>query len=364
MIAFNHGITSFAARRPWQIFATVLLAGLVSEEVVMAQADLPFAGSDVVTIVSDAGKDVQLGGRIEDIQGEILTLRRSGNAGIELYRMDTVTSLVFSKPVDWDTGLAQLESKQYRRALEYFDKALRTESRPWAWNELQASAARLCLQIGQREEAVIRIERIFAKDKRTRHVCLLPLVWDSQLPDDERIHAPEDGLNDESIIRQLIACSALLHQPETQAQVEATLNRIRRTSSLSRINELAEAQLWRLCLHGDGTRLPLLQHWRDVVQQMPADSRGGPAYVLGQLQAKAHQYDDAALSLLWMPLMQPTDPALAAASLAKAIDNLIKAGRSQEAETMQLDLVQRFPQTSAARKLQTSNSPDLQPPSP
>ena len=226
----------------------------------MAQSSLPFAGTDIVTIVSDEGKDLQVGGRIEDIQGETITLRRSGNSSIELYRVSTVTSLVFSKPVDWDTGLTHLESKQYRRALEHFDKALLKESRPWAWNELQASAARLCLQIGRREEAVVRIEEIFAKDKRTRHVSLLPLVWDSQLPDDERLHAAEDGLSDESMIRQLIACSALLHQPDKQSQVEATLNRIRRTSSLTRINELAEAQLWRLCLHGDGTRLLWLRH--------------------------------------------------------------------------------------------------------
>jgi len=340
-----------------------LALGILSlNSMARGQSDLPFAGADLVSIVSDGGNDLQVGGRIEDIQGERLTLRRSGNANIELYRMSTVTSLVFSKPADWSKGLTYLDKKEYRRALEYFDKALRTESRPWAWNELQAAIARVCITIGRREEAVTRLEQVFEKDKRTRHISLLPLVWESELPEDERLLVDEDGLDNPSVVRQLIACSALLHQPDKQQQVEDSLSRIRRNSPSPRISSLAETQIWRLCLYGDGTKVPLLDHWRDVVHQLPSNSRGGPAYVLGRLLARAHQYDNAALSLLWMPLMQPTDPALAAVSLSHAIDNLTKAGRVHEAATAGLDLLQRFPQTSAAGQYKKSTTQP--PPSP
>lgn len=312
------------------------------------ESSLPFAGTDIIAVLQADGRERQFGGRIEDIRGETLTLRRNGKSKIELYRMPSVTSLYFAKPAEWDKGLEHIESGEFRRGLEYLDKALRAEKRQWAWNELQASAAQTCIKIGRRKEAVERIEKVFEEDERSRHVSILPLVWDSRLPDDERIDCEIEQLGDKSILRRLVACSALLHKKELRTSIQKQLTEIRRNSGLVRISELAESQLWRIYLLENDNKKPLLNHWCDLVNQMPPTSRGGPAFVLGRLQAKAHKYDDAALSFLWMPTMSPIDQALSAQSLFQASQCLRNAGRVREAENLKHELQSRFPETSAA----------------
>lgn len=318
------------------------------------ESSLPFAGTDIITVLQADGRERQFGGRIEDIRGETLTLRRNGKSNIELYRMPSVTNLYFAKPAEWDKGLEHIETGEFRRGLEYLDKALRAEKRQWAWNELQASAARTCIKIGRRKEAVERIEKVFEEDERSRHVSILPLVWDSRLPEDERINCEIEQLRDESILRRLVACSALLHKKELRISIQKQLTEIRRNSGLVRISELAESQLWRTYLLESDDRKPLLNHWSDLVNQMPPTSRGGPAFVLGRLQARVHKYDDAALAFLWMPMMSPIDQALSAQSLLHASRCLKNAGRVREAETLRRELQSRFPKTSAALQLNAS----------
>lgn len=315
------------------------------------ESSLPFSGTDIITILEADGRERQIGGRIEDIRGETLTLRRNGKSKIELFRLPNVTNLYFAKPADWDRGLEHIDKGEFRRGLEYFDRALGTEQRRWAWNELQASAAKTCVKIGKRREAVERIEKVFEDDERTRHVSILPLVWDARLPDKERIACETEELRAPSILTRLVACSSLLHKDELRRSIQKELTRIRRDSGIVRVNELAESQLWRVHLLDADKQSPLIKHWSDLVNQMSPSSRGGPAFVLGRLQANAHKYDDAALSFLWMPTMSPTDQAISAQALLEASRSLKNAGRVVESESLQRELKSRFPDTSAAEKI-------------
>ena len=66
--------------------------------------------------------------------------------------------------------------------------------------------------------------------------------------------------------------------------------------------------------------------------------------------------DQAALELLWLPLMRTDDFGLAAAALAESILCLEETGRSESARRLRRELQDRFGRTSAARRLAESDS--------
>jgi len=313
---------------------------------------LPFAGTDMISVLDNSTETArQVLGRIEDITGEALTLRRGGRGTIEVFRVTDIVELTFSRSADFEEGLNRLQQGQTSRALEYFDRALKSESRPWAWNELQATAAKAAVRAGKRSQAVDRIDRVFEKDRRTRHVSLLPLVWDSRLPPQERLPENPAGLDSASLVQQLAAASAVLHISEYRARASAVLERLRRRSGLKRISDLAETQLWRLhLLEHPHTLAPLLNVWSDRVRHLPVAARYGPQYVVGRCLLQKHDHDQASLAFLWTPLMTPDDQALAARSLAEAIRCLKITGRQFAAAQLNAELKRRFQGTSAAQE--------------
>lgn len=311
---------------------------------------LSLVGTDMITVLDDTGEHTRrISGRIEDISGEALTLRRGGRGTIEFFRVTDIAELTFSRSSDFETGLQHLQDGRTRRAMEYFDKALKSESRPWAWNELQATAAKSAVNAGERSQAVDRIDQIFSQDRRTRHVSSLPLVWDARLPPQERLPEDPAGLDSDSLVQQLSAASAVLHAPAHRPRARSILQRLWRNSGLKRISELAETQIWRLHLleHPD-TPTPVLNVWNDRVRYLPVAARFGPQFTIGRCLLQAQDHDRASLAFLWGPLMSPVDQALAAQSLKEGIQCLKITGRQNAAVQLSVELKRRFPETSAA----------------
>ncbi|MDG1894999.1 MAG: hypothetical protein P8J37_08825 [Fuerstiella sp.] len=311
---------------------------------------LPAATTDTITILDNTSEQPrQVAGRIEDVSGEVVTVRRGGRGTLEVFRVTDVVEMKFSRSADFEQGLERLQNEQAHRAFEYFDRALKTELRPWAWNELQAIAAKSALRAGERSQTVDRIDMIFAKDRRTRHVSSLPLVWDSRLPPQERLPEDPAGMASDSLVQQLAAASAVLHDPKHRSRARSVLERLRRSSGLKRISELAETQIWRLhLLEHPNMPTPILNVWSDRIRHLPVAARGGPQYIVGRCLLQEHDHDRASLALLWGPLISPDDPALAAQSLLEAIHCLTFTGRQVDAARLTAELKRRFPDTSAA----------------
>lgn len=316
---------------------------LILTAAAIVSAPYASAFADLVATFDEAGQTQLLQCSIEDIRGEALTIRRSATGTIQVLRLSNVQNLQFSRGPNWDQALQHLEVANHQRAIEYFDKALRKENRRWARNELLASISRTCISIGRYDDAIDRIERIVEDDPRTRHVSLLPLVWDSTLPEQQRATFIENDLSATSEIRRLIACSAGLGRLENPSGIESSLNALRRRSKHPRLAELAEAQLWRMYIVDAKRDIPNLQHRREMIQQMPVEARAGPLYVLGQLQERKHEYDEAAISFLWGPLVKSADRALAEASMRHAAACLDQSSRIVEAATVRSELSRRFP---------------------
>lgn len=250
-------------------------------------------------------------------------------------------------------GDAQLlfEKEQYDRALLRCDQALEDAFSVRIFNRIQALAIRCCLRLNHLEEALSRVEGVYSKDAASPYLSLLPLVWDDRLPEQERYLARSKDLESQSPPRQLAAASSLLQQVQYRKECVEVLMNIRASHRLP-LNVLAETQLWRIdAVQTDSFHLRSVDRWKRRAATFPESLRAGPQFIVGRALQLRHKPNQAALELLWAPMMQQDDIFLAAAGLAEAVVCLESTGRRKSARRLRLELEQRFSQTSAARNL-------------
>lgn len=359
------GTMSIIAGRSWAERAAGLLLLILplSHTAALAQPTpdrslLPFTTTDAIVRRNlITGQLVRTTGVIEDLTGDVVQLRRSG-ARVERIRLRDITELQFRRSPEYEDGLSQLQRRDYGKALTAFEAARSVEPRGWVICEIRASSARALLGLRRYPDVIQQIEEIVRLDAETRHVVLLPLVWDERLPVEERYQARPDELTAASPLKQLTAASALLQVPEHEARAVDVLTQLR-TSGRGFVPELAELQLWRTrLLHSERLRKADTSFWQDRVRDFDGELRGVAEFLLGRGLMTQHDYDGAALSLMWMPLMSPHDPPLAAASLQDATIALQNAGRSSEAARLLAELTAGFPQTSIVRNMQKAGPED------
>ena len=299
---------------------------------------LPFTSSDQVTIrKAGTHRDKTLSGVIEDISSQNIVLRRGGNT-VDILKLREVVSVRFHKSPEFNDGLRKLDSRDWQSALTALQTAETTEPRAWAVREIQASEAVALRALGRFDECLAMVEKIFEDDPDTRHLVELPLVWDERLPPGQRFAGTTTDLKSRSVLRQLTAASALLHDPQQEAAAAATLTSVRRTPHI-RIQELAEVQLWRRTLLRPSEVQPgEIEQWTHRARDFDRRMRSGPEFLIGRALLADHDYDKASTSLLWMPLLEPLDPATTAASLNEAVTALQLAGRTAEAAQFRIEL--------------------------
>ena len=320
---------------PPQLFFPALIAAAQPPD---EPAVLPFISSDQVTIrKAGTHRDNTLSGVIEDMSGQNIVLRRGGNT-VDILKLREVVSVRFQKSPEFNDGLRKLESRDWQSALTALKTAEATEPRAWAVREIQASEAVALRALGRFDECLAMVEKIFDDDPDTRHLVELPLVWDERLPPGQRFAGTFADLKSRSVLRQLTAASALLHDPQQQAAAAATLTSVRRTPRI-RIQELADVQLWRRSLLRAAELQPgEIELWTQRARDLDRRMRSGPEFLIGRALLAEHDYDKAATSLLWMPLLEPLDPATTAASLSDAVTALQLAGRTAEAAQFRIEL--------------------------
>ncbi len=299
---------------------------------------LPVTSSDQVTIrKAGTHRDKTLSGVIEDISSQNIVLRRGGNT-VDILKLREVVSVRFHKSPEFNDGLRKIDSRDWQSALTALQTAEATEPRAWAVREIQASEAVALRALGRFDECLAMVEKIFENDPDTRHLVELPLVWDERLPPGQRFAGTSADLKSRSVLRQLTAASALLHDPQQEAAAAATLTSVRRTPHI-RIQELAEVQLWRRTLLRPSEVQPgEIEQWTQRARDFDRRMRSGPEFLIGRALLADHDYDKASTSLLWMPLLEPLDPATTAASLNEAVTALQLAGRTAEAAQFRIEL--------------------------
>lgn len=240
---------------------------------------------------------------------------------------------------------------QYERALRVCSMAIDDVLPDRIYNRFQAMAARCCLQLNRRDEALRRVELIWQRDATSSYLSLVPLVWDDRVPNEERCASSADELKSSSPLRRLAAASSLLQEPQLTDQCLKVMTSIR-AKRRPPLTILAQAQLWRVkASKPDETPLQIVQRWQKQAALLPRNLRAGPQYVVGRAFQLRYKQDRAVPELLWAPIMASDDPVLAASGLAEAVLCLESTGRSESARRLRRELQQRFGRTSAARRL-------------
>jgi len=300
---------------------------------------LPFTTTDQIVLRdADSRRTKVIPGVIEDLAGHSVVFRRGGNT-VEVFKLRELESIQFGKSAAFDEGLRQIQNHEWLLAIAALKIAETTEPREWVVREIQASLAEALRAVGKFDECTEVVERIYEKDPNTRHLNMLPLVWDERLFPEHRISVTQADLKSPSLLRQLVAASALLQDPTHETNAAAVLQRLK-TGPRAGLQQLAETQLWRLrLLHPETIRASETALWMQRVGDFDKRQRSGPEFVIGRALLAVHDYDNASTSLLWMLLVAPLDPPTTTACTKEAISALTQSGRVAEAEQLLLGLI-------------------------
>lgn len=241
---------------------------------------------------------------------------------------------------------------QYERSLNVCSLAVEDQLSDRIFNRFQALAARCCLRLHRRDEALRRVELIWQRDPTSADLSLVPLVWDDRVPAAERCSVSSAELTSSSPLRRLAAASSLLQDPRYTEDCVRVLTEIRGKRQPP-LTVLAEAQLWRVkAPQTDAIPLPVVVRWQKRAATFSQSLRAGAQFVVGRACQLRHKPDMAVPELLWAPLMAPDDPVLASCGLAEAVVCLEMTGRVESAGRLRRELQHRYGQLSAGRRLE------------
>jgi len=197
--------------------------------------------------------------------------------------------------------------------------------------------------------AAQRFQAIIAGDPQSRHYRMIPLVWSPQLVQESQIQPAYELLTHGNVYLRFTAASVLLEEPSFGALAQAEMGKLKRSTD-PRVAYLAAAQLWRLSIAQRDVSAFGIERWRKEIQGLPAELRGGPYFLLGRgLQLKLLR-EDAALTMLRVPILFDHDRELAALASLEAATALQQHGRVVDAEILFRELITRFDGTSAAKQ--------------
>lgn len=336
----------------------LLLAGLFACNAgpAVGQDDAP---DTILLRAENRGTPDVIRGTIVDYNSERIIVRSPYSRTERSYPTATIVEVSTPQTNLHLEGLQQLERGDSAAAETALLGALDEELRPWVRREILALLVRCALWRGDYETAGSRFLTALGSDPHLRHVHLIPLVWVAAPGEAESIEAASPWMASQLEAAQLLGAAGLLFDPVHGREAEEVLERLVRSLD-ARIRWLAQAQLWRKRSTATEPGLSELQWWAERIEDMPADIRGGPYYVLGEALFQNREYDRAARALLWCPLVYPHDTHLAGRATLRAADALLRVGQDAEAVTLYRETAQRFADTpfaeQATRKLAALSS--------
>ena len=199
---------------------------------------------------------------------------------------------------------------------------------------------------GEYIEALSRFLPIVQSDPETFHYGLVPLNWTVDAPAEKiKLEAIQWMAKSASPLSRLIGASWLLTDDELAGDAEKTLKRLAREPDVS-VQRLAQMQLWRLKLLGEGFVEPdEIQQWMKFVEDLPTELRGGAHFVIGQAWQKRQEYEQAARAYLWLPLVFDSDRWLSSRACYEAAESLLLAGDRLQATNLYSEVVFRYGDT-------------------
>jgi tetratricopeptide (TPR) repeat protein len=287
-----------------------------------------------------------IAGEIVDFTGEEIRIRSPAGDVVRAYPAAEVVSVETVQSALHDRALASLAANRVAEAIGEFESALRSESRDWVRREILAQLVRCALRRGDYPSAKSQFLTLFKSDPQTRHFRMIPLAWSGDgIPPAAR-EAAHAWLHENSEVAQLIGASLLIEDPAHSAAARTVLRTLA-ASTDRRIQAFAQMQGWRLELVEENLSDPRLLHWEERIAELSPELRAGPAYVLGRAYIARHDYELAAATLLWLPLVDDHDFRLSARAGLEAGRALDRIGQHAEALGLFREVSERYAETES-----------------
>lgn len=297
------------------------------------------AAEDVVLLTGrDGGASrVRVTGTVVDYTGEQLTIKLASGAE-RTYPGEQVVSIETERSADHVAADEARQRGDFRAATALYDRAVRSEQRRWTRRMLVAQLVGCYRLTQQWERAGDWFLLLLKDDPQTPYFDELPLAWIASQPPAGLESKAGQWLESPLPAARLMAASHLLASaqrgPATAALKKLTLE------SDPRIALLAEAQLWRTAAAAGERQLG---EWETAIERLPSALRAGPYLVLGKAWLARGDAQQAALTLLRIPILHSNEPALAAEALWSAAQALEKTDGTS-AVTLYRELLRDHPE--------------------
>ncbi len=302
--------------------------------------------TDRITYWSDAAGQRQstVRGTIVDYTGEGL-IWRTARGSEQRMAAEQVIRLETRWHPQQVAGDREMSEGRFAEALAAYAQAFSEESRGWVRRKLLARSVR-CLK--HRDRIVPAVEtflRLVQSDPHTPYFADIPLGWRTvPLTSEWERRAQVWMQPSQPEAARLIGASWLLATHQRNVAI-TTLGELRSHAD-SRIAMLAQAQLWRTQVAtADDDELA---RWARLTARMPHALRAGAYDTRARgLAARGHG-QQAVLAFLRVPILYgDREPALAAAALLDAGEQLERQGQSVEAGVLYREILRDYPQTAS-----------------
>ncbi|HUY88781.1 MAG TPA: hypothetical protein VMV10_08615 [Pirellulales bacterium] len=248
-------------------------------------------------------------------------------------------------PPGVDAGDERYEAGDFKQARDQYVAAIRQEQRAWARRKILAKIIDCYKQLGEFESAGKLFLGLVREDPDTPDFERIPLAWAPAQPQGDLERAAEQWLaSPDAPVAVLLGASHLLPTSRRAGALER-LELLARDKD-RRIAALAQAQTWRGALATANEER--IERWKKNLAEFPEALRAGPYLVLGQAMARKGDAEQAALTLLHVPILYPQDRLLASQALAESAALLEKLGQEPAAARLYQELASQYAGTRAA----------------
>ena len=312
--------------------------------VVWAAASAAFAQDKVVLQRPNLASRLTISGFVEEYTGTELSIRTEAGEPARTFPSSEVVEIQPVQSEAHTRGLKLLAEGQVDEAIRELDTALKTERRTWVRREILAAFVRCGLRRGNYVLAGSRFLALIKSDPTTRHFRTIPLVWAPESISRETRSEARVWMQGDVEAGRLIGASLLYDDAESGKEARAVLKKLA-SSTDARIRPLAHMQAWRAEVFGGNPGRLQTAQWQRRIDELPEDLRAGPLYLLGRAYAVRHDYELAAATLLWLPLIDDHDVRLAARACVEAAAALEKIGQHAESQMLLREVTERFADT-------------------
>jgi len=305
------------------------------------------AQDKVILQRSNFSARVAISGVIEDYTGTEVSIRTDANEATKTYPAAEIVEIQTAQSELHTRGLKLLGEGKVEQAVRDLEAALKAESRVWVRREILGVLVRCGLRRGDYAAAGTRFLALLKSDPTTRMFRLIPLVWAPESTARAARGDAQTWMLGKVEAGRLMGASLLYDDPELRKEARSVLKELSSSTDV-RVRVLAQMQAWRAeALTGNLGRQQIAQ-WQKRIDEVPEDLRAGPSFLLGRAYAGQHDYELAAATFLWLPLVDDHDFRLAARACLEAGVALDKIGQRTEATTLFREVTQRFADTPFA----------------